>query len=54
MTPAGTFKDCVKIQETLADGTKELKYYAKGVGIVRETPHVADELLISHTRMDAK
>lgn len=54
VTPAGTFKDCVKIRETLADGKTEYKYYAKGVGIVRETPHDGDELMISHARTDAK
>lgn len=47
--PAGTFKDCVKIQETLADGSVEFKFYAPGVGVVRETPSTGDELLISHT-----
>lgn len=48
VVPAGTFKDCVKIQEVLADGAVEYKYYAKGVGAVRENPADGDELLISH------
>ncbi len=48
-TPAGTYKDCLKIKEDLADGTTEYKYYAKGIGAVREVPHDGDELLISHT-----
>ncbi len=46
--PAGTYHDCVKIKETLADGGIEYKYLAKGVGYVREVPVVGDELLISH------
>jgi hypothetical protein len=46
--PAGTFKDCIKIEERLGDGATEYKYYAKGVGIVRETPSEGDELLTSH------
>ena len=47
--PAGTFDHCVKIKETLADGSVEFKFYAPGVGVVRETPVNGDELLISHT-----
>jgi hypothetical protein len=46
--PAGTYTNCVKVKESLADGTTEYKYYAKGVGVVREVPHDGDELLISH------
>ena len=48
-TPAGTYKNCVKVKESLADGTTEYKYYAKGVGVVREVPPDGDELLVSHT-----
>ena len=47
--PAGKFENCVKIKETLADGSIEFKLYAPGVGVVRETPATGDELLISHT-----
>ena len=47
--PAGTFANCVKVKENLADGTTEYKYYASGVGVVREVPPGGDELLISHT-----
>lgn len=47
--PAGKFENCVKIKETLADGSVEFKLYAPGVGVVRETPATGDELLISHT-----
>ena len=37
-TPAGTFKNCLMVQETspLEPGTKEIKYYAPGVGLVQE------------------
>ena len=51
--PAGTFHNCLKIKERLADGTTEYKYYAKGVGAVRETPSDGDELLISHKTVSA-
>lgn len=47
--PAGTFENCVKVKEMLADGTTEFKYYAPGVGVVREVPSTGDEPLISHT-----
>jgi hypothetical protein len=47
--PAGTYKGCIKVKEVLADGKVEYKYYAKGVGIVREIPSDGDEKLISHT-----
>jgi hypothetical protein len=47
--PAGTFENCVKIKESLGDGTTEFKYYAAGVGVVREVPSTGDETLMSHT-----
>ena len=47
--PAGNYKNCVKVRESLADGTNEHKFYAKGIGVVRELPNVGDVLLISHT-----
>ena len=47
-TPAGTYHDCVKVKEMLADGTVEYKYYAAGVGVVREQPADGDVLLQSH------
>ena len=53
-TPAGTYKDCVKVKELLADGKTEYKYYAKGVGVVREVPSDGDELLKSHETLPAK
>lgn len=49
--PAGTFKNCVKIKETLGDGKTELKYYAPGVGVVREVPSEGDEQLVKHTKL---
>jgi hypothetical protein len=47
--PAGTFAHCVKIEEHPAGEGAEFKWYAPGVGVVRETPATGDELLISHT-----
>jgi hypothetical protein len=46
--PAGTYEKCVKVSEHLADGTTEYKYYAPGVGVVREVPADGDVLLKSH------
>jgi hypothetical protein len=48
-TPAGTYDNCIKVQEKLADGAIEYKYYAKGMGVVREQPAEGDVLLTSHT-----
>lgn len=47
--PAGTFENCLKIKEVLSDGAVEYKYYAKGVGCVRELPEGGDVTLKSHT-----
>ena len=47
--PAGTFENCVKVKEKLADGTTEFKFYASGIGVVREVPPGGDEPLVSHT-----
>jgi len=46
--PAGTYEKCVKVKETLADGKTEYKFYAPGVGVVREAPSDGDVLLKSH------
>lgn len=37
-TPAGRFANCVKVEETtsLEPGTKEYKYYASGIGLVKD------------------
>ena len=47
--PAGTYENCVKLKEMLADGTTEFKFYAPGVGVIREVPAVGDVVLRSHT-----
>ncbi len=47
--PAGTYENCIKLKEALADGTVEFKYYAPGVGVIREVPAVGDVVLKSHT-----
>jgi hypothetical protein len=49
--PAGTYERCIKVREKLSDGAVEYKYYAKGVGCVRELPEGGDVRLISHTRI---
>ena len=48
VTPSGTYENCAKVKEFLADGKIEFKYYAKGIGVVREQPEDGDVLLISH------
>ncbi len=47
--PAGTFTNCLKIAEHPAGEAVEYKYYAPGVGVIREVPAGGDELLVSHT-----
>lgn len=47
--PAGSFQHCVKIAEHAAGEGVEYKYYAPGVGVVREVPADGDEQLVSHT-----
>lgn len=54
ITPAGTFENCVKVTEKLADGSIEHKYYAPGVGVVREVPPDGDVLLKTHATHAAK
>lgn len=53
-TPAGTFENCIKVKEDLADGTTEFKYYAKGVGVVREVPADGETVLKSHVTNSGK
>jgi hypothetical protein len=38
MTPAGQFKNCLKVEETtpLEPGNREFKYYAAGIGLVQD------------------
>jgi hypothetical protein len=47
--PAGSYEDCLKIKEVLSDGGVEYKYYARGVGCVREMSEDSDVVLKSHT-----
>jgi hypothetical protein len=51
-TPAGEFKNCVKIEETtpLEPGTKEYKYYAPGVGLVQD----GDLKLVKHQKAERR
>jgi len=51
--PAGTYQNCLKIKEKLADGEIEYKYFARGIGCVREVPAEGDVLLKSHTTLRA-
>ena len=46
--PAGTFGNCVKIKEILSDGEIEYKYFAPGVGIIKEVPQDGEVNLKSH------
>ena len=48
LVPAGEYRKCLKIKETLSDGKTEYKYYAPGVGCVRESEEDADFGLKSH------
>ncbi len=52
--PAGTFTNCLRVRETLGNGSIEFKYYAPGVGVVREVPADGDEVLVSHTVNEAR
>ncbi len=53
-TPAGTYEHCIKLKEIQADGEVEYKYFAKGIGVVREVPADGDVRLISHNAAPAK
>jgi len=46
--PAGIYQNCVKIQEIASDGATEYKFYAPGVGGVKEVEGKAALLLKSH------
>ena len=46
--PAGTYESCLKIKETLSDGTVEYKYYAPGIGCVKEVVPDGEVPLQSH------
>jgi len=45
--PAGRFRNCLKVQETLSDGTIEFKYYAPNVGVIKEVTKDGEINLIS-------
>jgi hypothetical protein len=51
-TPAGTFMDCLKIEETSAldPDAKEYKFYARGIGLVRD----GDRKLTKYGKPDKK
>ncbi len=46
-TPAGVFKNCIKIKETLSEGEVEYKYYAPGVGVIKEITQGGEVSLVS-------
>ena len=47
--PSGTYRGCLKIKEKPSDGWSEYKYYAPGVGCVKEEESDAHYVLTSHT-----
>ena len=47
--PTGTYQNCLKIKEVLSDGAIEYKYFAKGIGCIKEVPADGELLLKSHT-----
>lgn len=51
-TPAGEFKDCLKVAETtpLEKGAKEYKLYAPGIGLIKD----ASLLLVEYGRSEEK
>jgi hypothetical protein len=46
--PAGNYRNCLKVKETVADGSVEYKYFAFGVGCVREVSGDGNVVLKSH------
>jgi len=47
--PAGTFQNCLKIEEHASDGATEYKYYAPGIGCIKEVDSDGESSLKSHT-----
>jgi hypothetical protein len=47
--PAGIYENCLKIKENLSDDTVEYKYYAPGIGCVKEVVLDGEVPLQSHT-----
>jgi len=52
--PAGTYENCVKVKERLADGKIEYKFYAPGVGVVKEVTDAEVSLKSHETRTPTK
>lgn len=52
--PLGSYRGCVKIKEKLSDGTVEFKYYAPGVGCVKEEEPDKQFVLTSHETRQTK
>jgi hypothetical protein len=46
--PAGTYQNCLKIKEKPSDGGLEYKYYAPGIGCVKEASADGDVSLKTH------
>jgi hypothetical protein len=46
--PAGTYTNVLKVKEAHPEGEIEYKYYAPGVGVVKERPEDGEVNLISH------
>jgi hypothetical protein len=53
IVPAGTYKNCVKIKEVASDGTTEYKFYAPGIGCVKEAETDGELSLKSHKSKQA-
>lgn len=52
--PSGTFSNCLKIKEVLSDGEIEYKYYAPGVGVVKEVPAEGEVNLRIHAACSSR
>jgi hypothetical protein len=48
IVPAGTFHNCAKVEEHDSDGATEFKYYAPGVGCIKEVDSDGELSLKSH------
>jgi hypothetical protein len=46
--PAGIFEHCVKVEERASDGTTEYKFYAPGIGCIKEMDSDSELALKSH------
>jgi len=52
VVPAGTFRNCVKVEEHASDGSTEFKYFAPGIGCVMEEESDGSTKLQSHTPLN--